>query len=136
MIQFKLKGSTPSGKNAITVTRSGLRFPNKRFVDWRKDALSQIIPPEKVINEPVSVIIRYSSADLRRRDMPGILDALWHLMEKGFWVTDDTFLGGFGKQVFWDNTGKSTNPGVNVELHNEELVCLTKSEYQKLLEKQ
>ncbi len=42
MLTLTLTGQCPSGKNAIVITRTGLRFPKKRFVDWRTEALKEI----------------------------------------------------------------------------------------------
>jgi hypothetical protein len=41
-VTFTLTGQIPSGKNAVVVTRTGMRFPAKRFKLWREDALKQL----------------------------------------------------------------------------------------------
>ena len=118
-IQMKILGQCPSGKNSVIVTRSGKRFPSKRFVDWRSKALKEIKIDKgfKIIDKPCNVIVDYWSGDRRRRDIPGILDALWHLLEKAGVVTDDRYLGGDGcKQVF-NNKGQSDDPRVEITIH-------------------
>lgn len=101
MIQFTLKGQIPSGKNAVIVTRSGHRFPAKRFKLWREDAFRQLdaqIPNVKVPDDwDPYVRVKYYPGDLRRRDVPGMVDALWHLIEKYGTVDDDARL----KNLSW-----------------------------------
>ena len=112
--QLHLQGQCTSGKNAVIVTRTGHRFPSGRFVKWRADAMEQlhsqidIIKREQVklpFNFPVNVEITYIAKDRIRRDVPGIIDALWHLLEKCNIVTDDTFLGGYDKELLFHNQG-------------------------------
>lgn len=92
MIRFVLTGQIPSGKNAVVVTRSGMRFPAKRFKLWREDAFNQLMPYGN-LKVPAAwephVLVRYTPGDKRRRDVPGMIDALWHLMEKFGMVDDD-----------------------------------------------
>ena len=98
-ITFIIPLQCPSGKNAITITRTGLRFPNKRFVEWRKEASKYITYKGKPIDTPVSVRLVYTAGDLRKRDIPGIIDAIWHLLEYNGVVADDALLGGLGQSV-------------------------------------
>jgi Holliday junction resolvase RusA-like endonuclease len=122
MIELYLKGQCPSGKNAVVVTRTGHRFPAKRFKEWREDALLQLKPQLTKwkdclpFNRPISIQVYYTTKDLRRRDVPGILDAIWHLLEKANIVTDDTFLGGHGEQVLFHNRGKVIKPEIIIKL--------------------
>lgn len=106
---YTITGQCPSGKNAITITRSGVRFPNKRFVKWREDGLSQLRETFKDITkgytQPVNICVRYWAGDKRRRDVPGIIDALWHLVEKAGIINDDTNLGGRGCTTIFQNMG-------------------------------
>jgi len=126
---LRLKGQIPSGKNAIQLravkTKTGknfiMKYPNKRFIAWRKEAMEQLMPQLKGIEETLpidcscNVVIDYTSADLRRRDAPGMIDALWHLLEQLGVVTDDKHLGGHGKQVLFRNHGKDKdNAGVEI----------------------
>ena len=120
-INMKIYGQCPSGKNAIIVTRSGLRIPGKRFSEWRTLALHQIQNIQKIgllrIDSPCSITIDYWSGDRRRRDVPGIIDAIYHVLEKAEIVTDDRYLGGDGcKQVF-NNHGQSEDPRVEITIH-------------------
>ena len=111
VLEFTLTGQCTSGKNAVIVTRSGHRFPAKRFVEWRADMMEQLLPqllasPVKLpLTFPVSVDVSYTAKDRLRRDAPGIIDAIWHLLEKAGVVSDDTFLAGLGTQLLFINNG-------------------------------
>ncbi len=116
---FKLTGQCTSGKNAVIVTRTGKRFPAQRFVLWRKDMLEQIAPQMEAfmarypnllpMDFPISVKIEYTAKDRIKRDVPGIVDALWHLLEKVGIVTDDTYLAGYNRQLHFSNKGVDKN---------------------------
>lgn len=110
--KFTFKGQPPSGKNAIIITRTGKRFPSARFSKWKREVmpcLSMQLRAQGLLNfplsQPCSVTIDYYTADKRRRDMPGIIDAIWHVLEKVGIVSDDTFLGGTKKYVRWNHLG-------------------------------
>ncbi len=120
-ISFTVSGQCPSGKNAVVVTRTGHRFPSKRFKLWRTEALAELkgqIPKDFVtITGPCYVKIDYVAKDRRRRDAPGIIDALWHLCEKAELVKDDSLLGGKGTSILFTNYGiDKKNPRVSVKL--------------------
>lgn len=88
-LTFVLHGSIPGGKNAIKITRTGKRYPDQRFVLWRANALSQLPPKLPRFAGPVQMIVDYVPGDARRRDVPGMTDALLHLLEKAKIVADD-----------------------------------------------
>ena len=89
-LTFKLNGSIPSGKNAVMVTRTGQRYPQKRFKAWRDYALTQCGGlTGKPYEKPVAMVVDYVPADFRRRDLPGMADALCHLLEKAGILKDD-----------------------------------------------
>ena len=59
--------------------------------------------------------MEYYAGDRRRRDVPGMIDALWHVLEKYELVADDTFLGGYGELITFINNGVDPeNPRVEV----------------------
>lgn len=92
-ITFRLSGSLPSGKNAIRITRTGHRYPQPRFTAWRTEALHslkvQLRGQKLPIQGPVSLLVDYVPGDQRRRDVPGMADALCHLLEKAGVLLDD-----------------------------------------------
>jgi Holliday junction resolvase RusA-like endonuclease len=100
---FKLMGQLPSGKNRIIVTRTGHRFPDpkSRFPKWRDDVMKQITaqlkPDWSGFTERCKMIVDYTPSDLRTRDVPGMLDALCHVLAKAGIVKDD----GLIRDVEW-----------------------------------
>ena len=89
-LTFRLSGQIPSGENAVKITRTGMRYPDKRFKAWRDYALRQCGGmTAKPHDQPVALIVDYVPADYRRRDLPGMLDALCHLLEKAGILADD-----------------------------------------------
>ncbi len=86
---FVLQMQIPSGKNAVQVTRTGQRYPKKRFKVWMNEAMGQIPYPVTEFAGPVCMIVDYVPGDHIRRDVPGLLDALCHLIEKVGLVADD-----------------------------------------------
>ncbi len=78
------------------VTRTGRHYAKPTFARWRDDAVRQIrcqLPSGwKPIDVPCNVRIDYVAGDRRRRDMPAVLDAVWHVLEKAGVVADDTLL--------------------------------------------
>jgi len=93
---LRLKGQVRGGKNGMGVTRTGRHYAKPTFARWRDDAVRQIrcqLPSGwKPIDVPCNVRIDYVAGDRRRRDMPAVLDAVWHVLEKAGVVADDTLL--------------------------------------------
>lgn len=87
---FTLWGTLPGGKNHVGITRTGHRYPNKRFVAWRAEALKQCPPVAGPFVGPLHLIVDYVKGDLRRRDMDGMLGALFHLFGKAGYFVDDS----------------------------------------------
>lgn len=117
----------PSGKNAITITRTGKRFPNKRFIEWREVSIKFVNVRQIPIDYPVSIIVNYWTGDKRRRDVPGMIDALWHLLEvkrdrdgsikKDGFIEDDKFLAGENCILLFQNKGLDRqNPRVEIKI--------------------
>lgn len=105
---FTLPTQIPSGKNAVLVTRTGQRYPNKRFKVWR-DAAIKCLPSERPsFAGPVRVIVKYTPGDNIRRDVPGMLDALCHLIEKVGVVHDDAQVKNISWTTFPPCKGKPT----------------------------
>ena len=91
-----IKGQIRGGKNNMIVTRNGLHFPKKEWAKWRDDAVKQVLPQLKAlihpIEKPTNIRLDYYAGDNRRRDMPAIVDAIFHVLEKSGFVKDDTLL--------------------------------------------
>lgn len=96
-LTFTLFGKMKSGKNQVMTTSRGMRYPKAQFKTWRTDMLNQIGNIERPFVGPVALVVDYVPQDKIRRDAPGILDALCHLLEKSGIVTDDAQV----KTIYW-----------------------------------
>lgn len=115
---FSITGQMTSGKNSIVVTRSGMRFPSKRFKTWREEVLKQLAPQvcaytqegaSLPLQSTISLECVYRPGDRRTRDVPGMLDALLHLIVKAGLLVDDGLVWG----VTWRREDMDrNNPGL------------------------
>lgn len=94
-----LKGQIRGGKNNIKITRTGRRYPDPLFVAWSADALRQIIIQigpahcrKPIDNFNYEWFFTYTPEDNRRRDLPAILDAIFHVLENAGVVSDDRYI--------------------------------------------
>lgn len=89
LLTITLYGQLPSGKNGMGITAEGRRYPRARFARWRAEALAQL--PRGIVKwtEPVCLIVDYVPGDRRIRDRSGMLDAIFHLLERGRIVAND-----------------------------------------------
>lgn len=116
-----LLGQIPSGKNQQQLLfRNGrvIKYANKRFVDWRKDAAAQIMRHgvKGTMAKPVSLACVYTPGDRRVRDVSGMLDALFHVLVYSKILKDD----GLIYDVTWTRLSVSTEPKVDLEISNWE----------------
>jgi len=114
MITLRIDGQIRGGKNNIVITRSGRRFPRPEWAKWRDATVLQLKiqkPGAWVGNMPMLFEIEYKAADKRRRDMPAIMDSLWHCLEGAGIVEDDCLLVG----GTWVPVGYG-EPGVTIRL--------------------
>ena len=108
-LTFTLKGQCRSGKNNMGVPRNGRHYPLPEWAAWRDEmvlAVKQQIPCVQTrsfkvmgipyINDYCKATIVFTHADKRRRDIPGMLDALCHVLERAGVVKDDSLI------VDWD----------------------------------
>ena len=95
-LRLVLKSQIQGGKNNIGITRSGHRYPKPNWAKWRDEMIAQVksqLPNGwKPIDTFSTVDLYYVAGDKRRRDMPAIIDAIWHVLEKSGVVVDDTLL--------------------------------------------
>lgn len=125
MIKLKLKGQLPSGKNRIKerfINGKKVRYPDARFKAWRADATRQVLSqaplPFRTFTLPCVLRVNYWAGDLIRRDVSGMLDALFHLFEhapteQAPIVADDFLL----RNVGWRYMDLDrANPRVEVEI--------------------
>lgn len=90
LLTFNLKGQCLSGKNHKQITRSGHCYPLPRWAKWRDEMILQIRRPPKPITELLKATLVFTHADKRRRDIPGMMDALWHVLERAGVIADDS----------------------------------------------
>ena len=96
VVKLVIKGQIRGGKNNMIVTRTGMHFPKPEWAKWRDAAVQQVraqLPHcYKPCGGPVLMQLNYIAGDHRRRDMPAILDSIFHVLEKAGVVVDDAQL--------------------------------------------
>lgn len=112
-IELTINSIIHGGKNAVLITRSGHRYPNKKWADWRNMIVDHI-KALRVIDKPIEVecklIVQYWSGDKRRRDLPAMIDSLYHIFERSGILADDCLV----KELHWIPRGyDKTNPRVD-----------------------
>lgn len=96
-LTFVLQMKTPSGKNQVKITRTGRRYPDKNFINWRAKALAAIGGVAAPFPGPVHMIVDYVPGDRIRRDADGMISALFHLIVKAGIMLDDAQV----KSLIW-----------------------------------
>lgn len=95
-VSITITGQIRGGKNSVQTTKTGRRYPNKVWAKWRDDAVREVVAqiPKgwKPISQHTNVRMEYFAGDKRRRDMPAIIDAAFHVLEKAGFTEDDTHL--------------------------------------------
>lgn len=93
---FNFRGGLVGGKNMIQTAYVGgrkIRYPTANFKRWREDFGNQLWGQKLGFKLPVEVPVwfkvDYHPHDRRSRDIPGMMDALFHLMEHCHVVADD-----------------------------------------------
>jgi Holliday junction resolvase RusA-like endonuclease len=86
-----------AGKNNLTVTRRGQRIPPKRFQKWSRFAIVEAQIWSRAagyvtFEKPVDIELTYVAGDKRKRDMPSIIDGVFHVLEKAGIVADDSLI--------------------------------------------
>jgi len=117
MIEFNIKVDKVSGvgKNNYGVTRTGIHYPKKNFVEFRQKFISQIQSnllgkPIRTICEPCFLEVRYSPNDKRKRDATAILDALFNILETIKIVSDDSLI----KKIIYEELEISEKAKMNI----------------------
>ena len=95
---FDIKGQIRGGKNSILINRSGHRYPNPKWAKWRDTVIRGIQDTLKspvnglLIDKPCRMRVIYTPNDLKRRDMPAMLDSILHILEKVRLIKDDCLI--------------------------------------------
>lgn len=115
-LSFTILGIIKSGKNNMIVLRNGMHIPKKEWSKWRDDVVNQMRSAwggAEPLDEDVTVSFNYFPGDLRRRDVPGMIDAIFHCFERANVITDDTLF----KNVNWNTRGLDRqSPRVEVQI--------------------
>lgn len=108
-LSFYISGQIHGGKNHIGITKTGKRYPKKEFVEFRNHALKDLAPylqGEPPFEGPIRVYVGYCKSDRRRRDLPALIDGLWHVFERAAIVNDDSqFEELVWVRTLWDEPG-------------------------------
>lgn len=91
-VRIVLNVQCKSGKNGVKTTRSGVRYPTPAFKTWRQfclEAVEQQGHSGAKLDGELNCVINYTPGDLIRRDVPGMMDAIFHVLERAEVVLDD-----------------------------------------------
>lgn len=122
-VLLNIPGNCPSGKNQ-QLTRwdkdgKKVKAADKRFLAWRNAAQSEIHlalrgRPDLPLRGRLRAKILYTPGDHILRDVPGIMDAIWHLLEHSGVIQNDAQIR---ELASWDeNPVSGPLAGVLVEL--------------------
>ena len=102
-------GQMPSGKNQVRTAwtknkkipgkMKPHKYPDKRFAQWRDEAVGDLVKQWRYdpITEPVRLHVTYWPGDRKTRDVPGMEDALFHVLVKARILKDD----GLVRDLLW-----------------------------------
>ena len=112
-----IKGQIFGGKNNMKISRYGHHYPNKKWAAWRDMVVSSLRSQKKAdfkrFTGILAIELDYWKGDLRRRDVPAILDSIWHCLERAEIVEDDEQLANI---VFTDKGLDRVNPRVEMQI--------------------
>lgn len=97
LCRFRLEGQVRGGKNNMIVLRNGMHIPKASWAKWRDAAVDALRQQVDTTEERfpwcgiVKAVIKYQ-CDLRRRDVPAVIDSLWHCIEKAGIMSDDALI--------------------------------------------
>lgn len=112
---FEIIGQFKSGKNNMGINpRSGRHYPLPAWADWRNRVVNQLLLGRKeLLLKPMpyfrvacAIQVHYYAGDHRRRDVPGMLDALCHCLERAGIIKDDSLV----YDVRWESFYDEKNP--------------------------
>lgn len=94
MIQFIIDGETPAKKNSRINTRSGRSFPSKRYTEWHKNAVFQLVHQTRnilQINKPCRISLTFTHGDLIKRDSDNGTSSILDLLKDCGVLEDDNW---------------------------------------------
>ena len=108
--EFTIHGPIKGGKNHVGITRTGRRYPLKAWAEWRDQVVAELrvlFPNPEMIRAPARMVARYWNKDLKRRDVPAMVDAIFHCIERAGLIEDD----GLIRTVHWIWEGHDRKSG-------------------------
>ena len=78
----------------MQVSKTGHHYPKKAWADWRDAAVihARYQAGGKTFTTPVSMTAYFWLADRRRRDLTGLEDSIFHLLERAGILKDDSLI--------------------------------------------
>ena len=121
VLEVHFKGQVRGGKNNMKMTRTGKHYPDPKFVEWRNRMFEQIkeqLPTVVTIKDKSHKwYFEYIPEDNRRRDIPAILDAVFHVLERSFIVSDDSIIK---NMKFTELPIDKVNSGILIQAYTED----------------
>lgn len=93
-MHFTIIGETPAKKNSRITLKNGMTIPSKRYQDWHKVALSEILQQAEEpvpIDYPVKITLIFTHGDLRRRDSDNGCSSILDLLTDAEILEDDNW---------------------------------------------
>ena len=88
---LKIEGQVRGGKNNMGITRSGIHYPYPKWAAWRDGVVASLLAQRReLLGRPCRIKVFYTPGDKRRRDVPGLADAICHCLERAKIVLDDS----------------------------------------------
>ncbi len=89
-----ISGQLKSGKNHMQIGRNGRHYPLPAWAIWRDGIVLRLRTQRRgmFFDSPCFVNVKYWRSDNRRRDVPGMMDAICHCLERAGIVKDDSLL--------------------------------------------
>jgi len=120
-IEFTIHGVIKGGKNNMKISRNGRHYPEKKWAAWRNQVVFELqeylhsINFTKPLKGDLHFTADYYAGDLRRRDIPAMLDSIFHCIERAGVVENDSQF----KTCLWLDRGvRRDNSGVWIKIEN------------------
>jgi Holliday junction resolvase RusA-like endonuclease len=94
-IVLVINGQVRGGKNNMGVTKTGIHYPLKAFSEWSKAVILSLREQKHfptITDRILDWTFFYTPEDKRRRDVPAILDSVFHCLERAEIISDDSII--------------------------------------------
>lgn len=90
IVELRFDGTIPSKKNSRVNTSEGKSFPNKKFVQWQKDAISELRRQTRHrFFKPVSLEAIIYFGTIGKADIDNKVTSLLDMMHEALLIQDD-----------------------------------------------